>query len=65
MSANYIKRAEDRVVFRCDAGEIIDQMISAAQKSGERVTKNVTVEAWCRDEMVATFDMGLSFKVRS
>lgn len=65
MNANYIKRAEGHVVFLCAAGEVIDTMITKAQQTGERVTENVRVEAWCNDEMVATFDMGLSFKVRS
>ena len=68
LKADFLKRAEADVVFECDAGEQIRNMIQQAKESGGRVTETVKVVARCpsiSDEAVATFDMGFSLKVKA
>lgn len=63
MKATYVKRATSHVDFVCSNGEEISNMIDEAQKTKERVTKNVHVTAFCGADVVAHFEMGLSLKL--
>ena len=63
MRATYLKRAEADVHFVCSEGGRISEMIAEAQQSKERVTEMIKVQALCMDELVAEFEMDLSFRV--
>ena len=39
VSAEFIKRPEADVVFQCEDGKLIDNMINTAKKSKQRVSK--------------------------
>lgn len=65
MKAEYLKRAEGDVIFICSEGPAIQKMIDASVQTGERSTQSVRISAMCLGEEVATFDMGLSFKVKT
>lgn len=62
--ADFHKRAEGAVVFRCAAGAQIAAMIEKALASGERVTENVPIEGICNGEIVANFTLGLSLRAK-
>lgn len=62
MKAEYHKRAEAGVDFVCKQGGLIEEMIAEMQKTGERVTQTIVVEGYCQKELVASFQMELSFK---
>lgn len=64
MKVEYLKRAEAAVYFNCDQGAEISQMIDEMERTGERVNKTVSVNAMCNNELVATFEMELSMKLR-
>jgi hypothetical protein len=65
MKAEYIKRAEDDVYFECADGEKIQSMIEEMKQSGDRVNLPVKIQAMCKNECVAQFEMELSMKLRS
>ncbi|MFN7132067.1 MAG: DUF4442 domain-containing protein [Myxococcales bacterium] len=64
--AEFLKRADGDVVFRCRDGRAIAAALEQAQTSGERVTIPVTITATVPDkygdEPVAQFTLGLSLK---
>ena len=66
LKAEYHKRAEGDVVFRCDAGSAIDELVAKAAQSPERhnlpVKVIATVPSKLGDTPVATFEMVLSIK---
>jgi acyl-coenzyme A thioesterase PaaI-like protein len=68
LRAEFLKRADGDVVFRCDEGLRIAEAVREADASGERVTIPVEVVARCParhgDEPVARFTLGLSLKRR-
>lgn len=64
-NAEFLKRAEGDVHFICRDGDIIDQMLAQSDQEKIRVNRTVRVEAVCSgvsDDVVATFEMGLSVK---
>lgn len=66
--ANFLKRPESDVVFSCTDSEKIDAMLSECKTTGERVTKQIRIEARVpdnHDELVAEFELGLSLKANS
>jgi len=65
--AQFLKRPEGDVLFRCDAGGQIDSQIMEVLKSGKRITAPIKVTAFSRDEIdpVAEFTLGLSLKASS
>jgi acyl-coenzyme A thioesterase PaaI-like protein len=67
-NAQFLKRPEADVHFKCLDGHIIDQMLEQTIASGERVNQNVRITATCPslsgDEPVAQFDLTLSLKVK-
>jgi hypothetical protein len=64
----FLKRAEDDVVFLCEDGPMIQEMVARARASGER--EEATVRIFARvpkklgDEPVARFELTLSVKRR-
>ncbi len=67
MQADFIKRPEKDVIFTCNDGELIEQMLNQSQLSKERINQPVNIIATCPDsfgsEPVATFQLTLSIKV--
>jgi acyl-coenzyme A thioesterase PaaI-like protein len=67
MHADFLKRAESDVYFRCESGALIRSVIEKAIATGERVTENVAVEAFTNKsarETVAKMSLGLSVRVK-
>ena len=66
--AEFVKRAERDVYFACDQGREVREILEAASKSGERVSRTLrvvaTVPAISPLEPVAQFEMTLSVKKR-
>jgi acyl-coenzyme A thioesterase PaaI-like protein len=64
--AEYLKRADGDVLFRCEQGEAIYAAVARADHTGERITLPVEVTATVPDrygdEPVARFTLGLSLK---
>jgi acyl-coenzyme A thioesterase PaaI-like protein len=69
LRAEFLKRADGDVLFRCRDGRRIAAAVAQADASGERVTFPVevvaTVPAKYGDEPVARFTLGLSLKRRA
>ncbi len=64
MKADFLKRAESNVIFESSDGQIIQEAILSSSQSGERVNSIVYVNALnTSNEIVATFEMGVSIKV--
>ncbi|WP_413284464.1 PaaI family thioesterase [Vibrio sp. MA40-2] len=67
VEAQFIKRPEGDVLFSCDDGKLIDDMLAEAMKSGERVNKSVKINVTCpsinEHELMAWFKLTLSIKV--
>ena len=67
--ADFLKRAEGDVLFSCDDGEAIREIVRRAVASGERehVTVHVTarVPSKLGEEPVAQFDLTLSLKKKA
>ncbi|MFT5725113.1 MAG: hypothetical protein ACI9JN_002236 [Bacteroidia bacterium] len=63
MKAEYFKRAESEVYFKCNEGPALKDMIAEMQKTGERVNRMIVVSAICEEEEVARFEMEVSMKV--
>lgn len=67
--AEFLKRAEGDVVFTCENGPAIREMIEKTVRTQERVTLPVTVTSTVPDlygsEQVAVFRLGLSLKIKS
>jgi acyl-coenzyme A thioesterase PaaI-like protein len=66
LKADFLKRADGDVVFRCRDGRRIAEAVRSADESGERVTLPTEVVATVPrkygEEPVARFTMGLSLK---
>lgn len=63
--ADFHKRAMGDVVFRCDDGALVRQMVDRVLASPERVNETVTVLAHCPSDhnaLVATMRLTLSLK---
>lgn len=64
--ADFLKRAETDVLFVCKEGQKIAQQMETSLQTGERQNEPIFVEAFnTDDELVATFVMVLSLKVRT
>jgi acyl-coenzyme A thioesterase PaaI-like protein len=66
--AQFIKRAEGDVLFYCDQGKEIAELVALAAASGERVERQFEVVAKVpalSDEPVARFKLTLSLKKRA
>jgi acyl-coenzyme A thioesterase PaaI-like protein len=66
--ANFKKRATGDVIFRCDQGEKINELVQRTIESGEREEMSVNVTATVPtmdDEVVADFVLTLSLKKQS
>ena len=67
VEAQFIKRPEGDVLFSCDDGKRVDEMLEEAIKSGERVNKTVKIKVTCpsinEHELMAWFKLTLSIKV--
>ena len=64
-SAEFHKRPEGDVYFRCDDGPVIDSLIETISRSGGRAHATITVIASVpsiSDEPVATFKLTISLK---
>ena len=68
MKADFIIRPEGDVFFYCKDGQVIQKMIDESKESGERVNKDVNINAIVPSidpkEVVATFTLTLSIKVK-
>jgi acyl-coenzyme A thioesterase PaaI-like protein len=65
--AEFLKRAESDVIFRCEAGERVKDLVRKAKETRERVTEAIPVEAFVlrgQRETVAKFTLGLSLKAK-
>lgn len=66
VKAEFLKRPEADVLFTCNDGKLIDEMLDEAIKTGERVNQVVTITATCPslhgDEPMAVFELTLSIK---
>jgi len=63
--AEFLKRAEGDVAFRCNQVKEVNQLVEKAQKSGERESMLIKVEARVpsiEEEPVALFKLTLSLK---
>ncbi|MEJ6582798.1 MAG: DUF4442 domain-containing protein [Crocinitomicaceae bacterium] len=65
MNAEFLKRAESDIIFKCDQGEIIEKAILKSDAEKVRINETVTVNAFdSNNEIVAKFDMIVSVKVK-
>lgn len=60
--AEFIKRAEKDVLFRCESVGAVKALVKRAIESKDRVEMEVPVEAYCGPELVAKFSLTLSLK---
>lgn len=66
IGAEFHKRAETDAFFVCNDGEKLSTAIQESLQSGERVNQDVQVLVLnTADEVVATFNMTVSFRFRS
>ena len=67
VEGRFLKRPESDVIFTCAEGSLIDEMLTEAVRSGERINRSVRIVATCPsingDEAMAEFDLMLSIKV--
>ncbi len=67
--ADFLKRAEGDVLFTCEQGEDLRELVLRAEESGEREERTVHVVATAPDrlgdEPVARFDLTISLKRRA
>lgn len=65
MHAEFIKRAESDIVFKCNQGDVIKQAILKSDTEKVRVNETVIVNAVdVNKEIVAKFEMIVSVKVK-
>lgn len=66
LNARFLKRAEGDVVFVCDDGARVAELVSRAESTGERIEEKVTVTATVPkktgDDPVAVFELTISLK---
>ncbi len=66
MKGDFIQRAESHVRFICKDGHLVKKAMEESEQTGERRNQPVFVEAFnAKGELVATFEMIVSVKVRS
>lgn len=69
MKADFLKRAEGKTHFVCEEPKKVADLVNACKKSKVREYGTVKVTAYCPkklgDEPVATFEMGMSVKVKA
>ncbi|MGV3001740.1 PaaI family thioesterase [Vibrio sp.] len=67
VNAEFLARPEADVVFVCNDGKLIDQMLAETIETGERVNQPVRITALCPslndDKPMAEFELTLSVKV--
>ena len=66
VTAEFLRRPEADVEFRCQDGPLIVALLAEARASGERLTRTVTISACCpslSEEPVALFQLQLSLRV--
>ncbi|WP_375753975.1 DUF4442 domain-containing protein [Vibrio sp. HN007] len=67
VEGQFIKRPEADVLFTCEQGDLIDEVLDRSKASGERVNEPIRIIATCPsisgDEVMAEFDLMLSVKV--
>ncbi len=64
--ADFHKRAEGDVIFRCEAGAQIQNMIDRVIAQKERITEDIKIMAYVEgnpEEPIATLILGLSLKI--
>jgi len=62
--AEFLKRAESDIIFKCEEGKKISLMIEKSKIEGKRINEMIEVQAInSSSEIVATFSMELSLKV--
>lgn len=65
MEAQFLKRAESDIIFKCDEGKAIENAVKQGIETGERINLKVNVTALnTQNESVATFVMEISVKVK-
>jgi acyl-coenzyme A thioesterase PaaI-like protein len=65
MHAEYLKRAETDVIFECNEGAKIKSIMAESSEKQIRINQRVRVQAKnLSNEIVATFDMEISVKVK-
>lgn len=68
IKAVFLKRAEGDVVFTCDEGERIQELLRRTEETGQRQEASVAVVATVPEKLgaepVATFELTLSLKKR-
>lgn len=65
MNAEFIKRAESDIIFKCSQGELIKSAIEQSDREKARVNETVVVNAIDNQgEIVAKFDMIVSVRVK-
>jgi hypothetical protein len=63
-SAEFLKRAESDVIFMCEEGQKISNMIEKSKIEGKRINEIIEILAYnSKKEIVAKFSMELSLKV--
>ena len=66
ISADFISRPMSDVFFECSEGATVKGMIEESINSGERITKDISVEVFTnypdQPELIANFTLGLSLK---
>lgn len=65
IDGQFLQRAESDVVFSCNQGKRIREMILSSKESGERINELMDVIATnSSGEIIATFKMGVSIRVK-
>lgn len=65
MNAEFLKRAESDIVFKCNQGDIIQKAILKSDAGQIRINETVIVNAYdTSNEIVAKFEMIVSVKVK-
>ena len=63
-SAQFLKRAETDVIFKCEEGSAIQALVEKCKQTGERQQYTATVNCYNTDnDEVAIFKMELSIKL--
>lgn len=64
--ADFVKRAETDVIFRCEKGDQIRSMIDKAHKTDSRVTEPIDIDGYSAvdRELIGKFTLGLSIRTK-
>jgi acyl-coenzyme A thioesterase PaaI-like protein len=64
LQAEFLKRAETDVTFKCSEGNLIKETVEKSIQQKERINQEIKVNAFnTNNELVATFELILSLKV--